>query len=730
MKRILFLLLAFLAFPAAAADVDVVRQNFIDYLTAGGADRSTEAMTSALGNLEHAARSATAPGFLLSDGTWSDINYKEVPDGAWSPWEHMKRLTVMAKAYKTPGQALYRDPLLLVQIETSLRQVNQFYGATTLPLGNWWFWTLGVPLDLGPTLVLMRGDITQKTYDDLVFTLALHIGSSPASRGLVGPVPTGQNLVWSSFTHLCLALLKDDTTMLAKVRDAMAVVTLPTAGEGVKRDGSFHQHGAQLYNGGYGGSFANDVSKYALITRGTAYGLPAQSLNAFSDYVADGIAWTIHGKYFDVSVIGREVARRSTTGYNGIAALLQSSQFESPRAAEIRAAAMRMMQAWEWGYPTELAGIAAILQRSGNRSGWPSGHRHYYQSDYTVHRRPEWFSSIKMFSTRTKSGENTNNENLLGSRQSDGRFHLSMTGDEYFGRDIFPALDWTRLPGITVEQSATAANDRFGYGTRTFAGGVSDGVNGVSAMELAPLGSTLTARKSWFFFGDAIVFLTNSISATTGNTVETIVNQWPLTNPAASLTREGNWAHAEGVGYFFPSGGNVQTKRETRTGTWAALGASDDTQPRSATFLTLWLDHGAAPRNATAEYVIIPNITASAMRTWAGSNPITVLANNSAVSAVRDNRTGAVGIVFWTAGSFDGITADGAAVVYVDGMNYSIADPTSGSGTRTITIPGRYTGTNAVAGIRSTTISAPRNAGQTFTVALTATIPGRRRAVH
>ena len=133
-----------------------------------------------------------------------------------------------------------------------------------------------------------------------------------------------------------------------------------------------------------------------------------------------------------------------------------------------------------------------------------------------------------MFSTRTKSGEKTNDENLLGSRQSDGRFYLVLRGDEYFGRDVWPALDWTRLPGITVEQKADAASDVYGYGTRTFAGGTGDGRNGVSAMELAPLASALTAKKSWFFFDDAIVFLTNSITSPSTNRVETIVNQWPL----------------------------------------------------------------------------------------------------------------------------------------------------------------------------------------------------------
>src|SRR5205085_7103590 len=118
--------------------------------------------------------------------------------------------------------------------------------------------------------------------------------------------------------------------------------------------------------------------------------------------------------------------------------------------------------------PPELAGLAAIVERSNFGAAWPSGHRHYFDSDYTVHRRDGWFASIKMFSSRTKSGEKTNNENLLGARQSDGRFSLSLDGDEFFGGNVPPALDWSRLAGITVEQKADAANDTFGYGLRSF----------------------------------------------------------------------------------------------------------------------------------------------------------------------------------------------------------------------------------------------------------------------
>lgn len=736
MKRILSAaVLVLAATSAAAADIDVVRAQFLAYYSAAGADPSAPRMRKALDELESVTRQITGPDWLRSDGSWTDIDYSETPDGYWSPWEHSRRLIVMAKAYRTPGQGLYRNATLRAQIDSALAYTKTFYGATVIPSGNWWFWTIGIPIDLGPTLVLMQGEVDPKTFDDLVLAMQLRIGSSPTSRGLVGPVPTGQNLVWSSFTHLCLGLLRNDEARLNAVRDAMGAVARPTSSEGIQRDRSFHQHGAQLYTGGYGGSFANDVARYALLTAGTSYGLPNDSLVSFSDYVADGIAWSLYGSYFDVSVVSREVARPSTTGFNGIGSMVQMSQLASPRVAEIRANAAKMLQTWNGTMPAELAALASKVEASRIAGSWPSGHRHYFASDYTVHRRNGWFASVKMFSTRTKSGEKTNNENLRGARQSDGRFYLVQRGDEYFGRDVWPALDWTRLPGTTVEQKADTASDVYGYGKSAFAGGTGDGRIGVSAMELVPLGSAMTAKKAWFFFDDAIVFLTHSITATSANRVETVVNQWPLLHASSPVVRKQDWAHLENVGYWFPTPVDLKIAREDRTGTWASLGGSTDTTPHTKPIVTMWLDHGTAPVNASAEYVIVPNVTQTQMAAWAASPPIAILANNDVVSAARDLRTHALGITFWRAGSIDGIQSSAPAVVVIRQdpltMHIHAADPNAGTtGTFQLTIPGSWTANVPhTRTSRSTTLTIPRNSGETTAITLTRT-PSKRRAVR
>jgi len=718
-KRLVPVFLILVA-PSLFASIDTVRQNYLGFYAAAGADRSTQAVQDSLAGLEAQTRQITAPGFLLDNGSWSDINYKDVPSGSWSPWDHTRRLIVMAKAYRTPGQAFYNDERLRTQIEAALAYVPTYYGILTFPSGNWWFWTIGVPIDLGPTLVMMQGSVSASVIDDCVRTMAFHIGSSPTAKGLVGPTPTGENLVWSAYTHLALGLLKNDAAMLGAVRDAMATACATTTADGIQPDLSFHQHGSQLYTGGYGGSFANDATRYALLTRGSEYALPAAANTTLMNYVADGVTWSLYGNYFDVSAIGREVARSSSSGFNGIAALLQAAAVDSPRQAEIRAAAARMLQSWTYGFQPELTALAAAIDPAAAQ--WPAGHQHYYASDYTIHRRPGWFASIRMFSKRTKSGENTNGEDILGSRQSDGRFYLVLDGDEYFGPDVFPALDWTRLPGITVEQKSDTANDMYGFGTRDLAGGTGDGVNGVSAMDLAPINSVLAANKSWFFFDDAIVFLTNGITSPSANRVETIINQWPLRDPSAPLTRSGNWLVCDRVGYYvYPQAAALNVTRALHSGTWASLGGSTDTTPHSATFLTLWLDHGTAPINAAAAYAIVPGATAQSMASWI---PPSILANTPSASAVAYGD--AVGVVVRVAGaSAAGFSADAPSVIYATTsgttMTLSVADPTNGIGTVHVTVPGRYA-TTAVpftSDAHSTMLTIPRNGGRTTRILLT-----------
>jgi chondroitin AC lyase len=212
----------------------------------------------------------------------------------------------------------------------------------------------------------------------------------------------------------------------------------------------------------------------------------------------------IRGGVFDYSVVGREIVRsgKSARGIETTADRL--AQLGSPRRQE-------------------LADFAARLR--GDRSVAPlAGNRHFWKADYMAHHRIGYFASARMFSTRMANTDSfTNGEGRQSHHIADGAAFLYRNGDEY--RDIFPVWDWRKVPGTTVEQVPALLEPRLvrSMGETCFAGGVSDGIHGMAAMDLAR--DSLAAKKAWFYFDDEFVCLGAGITCDSSNSVCTSVNQ-------------------------------------------------------------------------------------------------------------------------------------------------------------------------------------------------------------
>jgi hypothetical protein len=143
--------------------------------------------------------------------------------------------------------------------------------------------------------------------------------------------------------------------------------------------------------------------------------------------------------------------------------------------------------------------------------------------------------------------------------------------------------------------------------------------------------------------------------------------------------------------------------------------------------------------HASAEYVIAPNATADTMRAWSANPPVSILANNYDVAAVRDVRTNALGIVFFTVyGNVNGYTTDAPAIVYAvpngSALALHVADPMANAGgVLHVTVPGMWSTADAKvvsATSLSTTLEILRNGGQTTHITLDPVIPRRRAARH
>ncbi len=727
----------FAAWTARADDLSTIRGRLVDGYTAASAPAGDPGVAALQNSISDQAANLLTT--LQTNGKFPDLAYTDQPSATWSVSTHFGRVLTLAQAYSIPTGALYHDASLKVAITHALNYGSTIYcGDASCVVGNWWFWEIGVPLSLGPTLLLMQTDLDSVLFTKLVDALTFQVGDVSHMNKF-----TGENLLWCAMNHLRLALLHGNAAELDPVKTAVettCTINSKPLEDGIKPDHSFIQHGGELYTGGYGAGYAADIATYLQLTDGTAYCPSPQNKQNAVDYVADGVAWTVYAGFFDPEVVGREITRPKKNASGARNAFVNLSFVTSSRQPELRSDAKATAAVLGNG-GIDIVALSERLPSLPEAAGMPSGHRHFPWSDHSVHRRDGYYASIKMLSTRTKSGELVNNEGKLGSRQSDGRLYLVRAGDEYFGKNLWPALDWAKLPGITVEQNGHAANEDFGTGTTTFVGGTGDGQNGVSAMDAAPLKTTLHAKKSWFFFDDFVVFLGSDITDSAASPVETVVEQWPLSTPDQARVVDGqtlatgsfhavlskpSWAAADGLGYYFIDPVDVQADIKDQSGDWSSLGVSSGTV--SGRFLTLSIPHGSAPTGAKYAYAIA--LKAQDMATWTAGSPFSVLKNDPVLAAVRAGNS--TGIVFWAAGSIDlasaiTLTTDTPATVYLtdDGnlISLAMADPAQGAGTMKLTVSGSYA--DGAAGDTGVTvdpstgqISVDRTEGRTHTARL------------
>jgi hypothetical protein len=735
---------ALLTSPAWADDPATVGARIVTSYT-GGASTNAAVATLQTDVIRQANGYLTKLG---SNGAFSDINYSTPPGAAWGVGSHFGRVLVLAQAYNMPG-SLYHSASLLADIENALAYgtgPTYYCGAASCVTGNWWFWQIGVPLTLGPTLILMKGAIPAATIAAINAKMAYHVGTDAAMLKM-----TGQNELWVAIGHLYVAVVGDsvsDAAPIVQAATASAAVNAQAFGDGIKPDESYQFHGGQLYTGGYGSGFASNIMTFLATTSGTVFGLPSAVQAQALDYIANGSGWCVFQGHYDPAVRGRDITRPGS-GVPPLEAFVPAALASSPLQPELQAMA-KMLVAEEGTGNLDVVLQSQQVAALNVTGAFPSGHRVYPSSDYTVHRRSDSFMSIKMLSSRTRSGELVNGEGLQGARQSDGKMYLTLSGTEYLGGPggvgLWPAMDWSRLPGITVEQNGSANSTNYGVGTEAFVGGTGDGQDGVSAMVLAPIGTKLTANKSWFFFEGYTVFLANAIATADPYPVETIVNQWPLSSASAPVVVDGttvatgtyrgmpaaHWIEADGIGYFFPGGTTVTLDDETRTGNWSGLGASSGNV--TAPFLTIALEHGTAPTDATASYAIAYG--GQTMATFAATPPFTVVENDAKVSAVAG--AAAAGAVFWVPG---GVTVNGTAITTdtpdvvwltetATTLTVSVADPAQGTGALHITVSGDFaavtpsdssiTGSLTASGA---SLTVPRAGGVTHAVTLALQAP-------
>lgn len=601
---------------------------------------------------------------IQADGSWRDINYDDHRRSNWTTAIHLERLLGMACAHEREDHPLHDDPELRMAVHNGLNHwLENRYTSQ-----NWWFNVIRVPTLLGKILIVFGNNATQDQRRQVTAIM------SPVQIG-----KTGQNRVWQSTVVFLRGLLEENATLVKTAATAIQEEIRVTTREGIQPDFSFHQHGPQQQFGNYGLAFANSMAWWVKMLDGTSFRIGHSSKTVLNDYLLKGLNWVVWNGVMDISSCGRQLTSPSGKGKALSRVMQHMATLDSDNKDEYR---------------------AFIERNSGKRDSAYAlhGNRHFWRSDYMVHRRPHYFASVRMCSVRVRGTESGNGQNLKGYHLGDGATFLYMRGDEY--HDIMPCWNWRKLPGVTCHQTAAPLPvlGWNGYHNKSdFVGGVSDGKYGAACMHYNRDG--LTAKKAWFFMDTAFVCLGTDIVSTSESEVVTTVEQ-SLAAEETFICRDRRisvspeepetfdnlkWVINGRAGYLFPEGGKLTVSSRRQRGRWKTVTSNLSNAPVEKRIFTVSIEHGTAPQGAKYAYVALPGVDKRRLAAHAMASDIQVVRNDSDVQAVTHMGLGVWLIVFHSPGSIRfswgrTLAVNEPCLVIVrsqsDTTSLSVADPT------------------------------------------------------
>ncbi|BBH21831.1 hypothetical protein Back11_31760 [Paenibacillus baekrokdamisoli] len=710
---------------SAADDFDALRTKWGQKLT-GGSYSSTDSdifyyLVSLAGSITNKNRTGLLDTLDRSSSRtylWSNLN-RPTSNPAYSNdiYTVYSRLKTMALALKSPGSSLYMNPTLKTEIISAMDWMydHRYNENETEYAGtNWWEWEIGAPLFLLDTIVLMYNDLSADQVTKYLRAIDKFC-PNPTMKSDGQWVETGANRVDKSLIVTLRGILGKNSNKMMQGRDALSLVlAYVTKGDGFYKDGSFIQHDNVPSTGSYGYVLLDHLTDLLYLTNGSSWEVQDPNVANIQNWVLQSFEPLIYKGAMMDSVRGRSISREDLRDYKigrelSIIILRLAQISKTDQALELR----KMVKAWilsenryenyYWGLT--INGMLLVKSVLNNASIVPKAdllrNVQYPSMDRVVHLRPNFAFGISMYSNRTTNYELMNNENLKGWYTNEGMTYLYNNDLSQYSDQYWPTVNAYRLPGVTTD--GAPRKDGF-ESSKSFVGGVSlDRLYGTAGMDLGPDNSTLEGKKSWFMFDDEIVALGAGITSRDSRKVETIVenrklnaagsNKLTVNNTAKSSTLGWSetmsgveWAHLQGsvansdIGYYFPDKSNIDGLREQRTGSWNQINQAGSTTQIKKSYLSLAINHGMKPVDASYSYVVLPNRTAAQTSAYSANPDIQILSNTKMVQAVKEQKLGIIQANFWSAGSVEYIIARNPAAVVAqqtgNQLSIAISDPT------------------------------------------------------
>ena len=628
---------------------------------------------------------------MREDGSFPGIDYADLSTTAGFPQQrHIGDLLYLARVYQSKTSKYYHSKQLMETIEKGLRYwaKNDYVG------DNWHDSQITVPTILINLMLVMGNELP----NDLVEKLQPIIGRANMSAS--GARPSGDRIVIAGILAKNMLFRENFAEFEKVIKIIEGEIKFSTGERGIQHDYSFHHRPDRVNNTtSYGyGKYANAFGEWLIYVNGTKYQFSKAKINQLVDYYIDGITkQLVYGVYEDVSVKNRDITSKNNFQPRGtleIERLLVGTDYRKAELEEL------------------------IRLRKGTAKPSKSFAKFFWQTEHFVFQRPNFYTTVRMFSTRNANMEMPyNGPGKPTHHRADGTNYLVLKGNEY--HNIWPVYDWQKVSGTTVLQKPKlhGPEDIQKKGLTRFVGAVNDDLYGAVAFDFKSPHDMVEAKKSWFFFDEEYVCLGTDIRSESKLSVATTINQVLLKGDVA-IMQDGNkavlpsgnrvaekvkWIYHDRIGYIFPEPTKINVSNQNESGTWASITDQKNIskEPVNEQVFKLWFDHGARPTKAGYQYIVVPDVDQNKlMETSQNNRSIKILSNTDSVQAVLHGKLNMLQAAFYQAAELKvtptfslKMDSQGMAMVKMDGSRIKticVADPSRQLSRMSITVSGIY----------------------------------------
>ena len=190
-------------------------------------------------------------------GIFSDLNYTPGEASNWGGYAHCTRMASLGSAYVTNNSKYFNSPSVYSALLGENGSLRWFLIEQPQNPANWWYQMIGC----GRPNSQLAVQFSDKLSPDQVANITTIMNRAQ----WVSFTKTGTNAADIALVHIGNGVLNGNKTYVNEAFQVIWSTTVfsgsppPSSPEGPKEDGSYMQHGAQLYNGNYGASWTKDA---------------------------------------------------------------------------------------------------------------------------------------------------------------------------------------------------------------------------------------------------------------------------------------------------------------------------------------------------------------------------------------------------------------------------------------------------------------------------------------